>query len=162
MSDEATTVDASVAPPRERRRDSAKHTARRVHHGARKPANWLQLVRFGLVGASGYVVNLITFALLVHALNLDYRLAATGAFLVAVTNNFAWNRHWTFDARDGHAGFQAARFVVVSIVAFLFNLVLLEILVAGLGLAEVPAQAIAIACATPLNFVGNKLWTFDR
>ena len=36
----------------------------RMRHGLRKQANWLQLVRFGLVGASGYVVNLAVFALL--------------------------------------------------------------------------------------------------
>src|SRR4051794_29522922 len=166
MTDEATTVDVQVppasAPARARRRDSARSTARRVHLGARKPSNWFQLARFGIVGATGYVVNLLTFALLVHVFDLDYRLAATGAFLVAVTNNFAWNRLWTFDARDGHAGFQAVRFVVVSIVAFLFGLAFLELLVSVFGLAEVPAQALAVAFATPLNFVGNKLWTFDR
>jgi dolichol-phosphate mannosyltransferase len=162
MTDEATTVDVPVAPPPARRGDSARHTARRVHHGVRKPSNWFQLVRFGAVGATGYVVNLVTFTVLVHVFNLDYRVAATGAFLVAVTNNFAWNRHWTFDARDGHAGFQAARFLTVSLVAFLFNLAFLELLVSVLGLAEVPAQALAVAFATPLNFVGNKLWTFDR
>ena len=162
MTDEATTVDAPVASQPARRRDTARHTARRVHLGVRKPSNWFQLVRFGIVGASGYVVNLVTFAVLVHGLDLDYRLAATGAFLVAVTNNFLWNRHWTFDARDGHAGFQAARFLIVSVVAFLFNLGLLELFVSVLDVAEVPAQALAVALATPLNFVGNKLWTFDR
>ena len=36
----------------------------------------------------------------------------------------------------------------------------LELLVAVAGAPEVPAQAIAVACATPLNFVGNKLWSF--
>jgi putative flippase GtrA len=162
MTDEATTVDVPVSTPPARRRDSARHTARRVHLGVRKPSNWLQLVRFGIVGASGYVVNLATFTLLVHIVDVDYRLAATGAFVVAVTNNFAWNRHWTFKAGDGHAGFQAARFVIVSLVAFLFNLAFLELLVSAFGLAEVPAQALAVAFATPLNFVGNKLWTFDR
>jgi dolichol-phosphate mannosyltransferase len=162
MTEEATTVDVPVASQPASRRDTARHTARRVHLGVRKPSNWFQLVRFGLVGASGYIVNLVTFTLLVHGLDLDYRLAATGAFLVAVTNNFLWNRHWTFDARDGHAGFQAARFLIVSVVAFLFNLAFLELLVSVLGLPEVPAQALAVAFATPLNFVGNKLWTFDR
>ena len=47
-------------------------------------------------------------------------LAATCAFVVAVANNFWWNRHWTFGAADGHAGFQAARFFTVSVAAFLF------------------------------------------
>ena len=134
----------------------------RVRHGMRKPRNWLQLMRFALVGASGYVVNLGVFAFCVHTLAIDYRVAAVIAFLVAVTNNFLWNRGWTFAARDGHAGFQAARFFVVSVGAFLFNLALLQLLVAGAGMAEVPAQAIAIAAATPLNFVGNKLSSFRR
>ena len=87
-------------------------------------------------------------------------MAGTVAFVVAVTNNFYWNRHWTFDARDGHAGFQAARFLAVSVAAFLFSLAMLELLVGGLGVHKVLAQAIAIVTATPLNFVGNKLWSF--
>jgi putative flippase GtrA len=132
----------------------------RVRAGLRKPANWLALVRFALVGASGYVVNLAVFAAAVHALALDYRVAAVLAFAVAVTNNFVWNRRWTFAARDGHAGFQAARFFVVSLVAFGFSLVVLTVLVDGAGLARVAAQAIAIAAATPLGFLGNKLWSF--
>ena len=126
----------------------------------RRPANWLQLVRFALVGASGYVVNLVVFATLVHAADLNYRVAALGAFLVAVANNFVWNRRWTFRAHEGRAGFQAARFLIVSVAAFLFNLAILELLVSGLDMAEVPAQAIAIVAATPLSFLGNKLWSF--
>jgi dolichol-phosphate mannosyltransferase len=133
----------------------------RVRHGLRRPANWLQLVRFLAVGASGYVVNLATFALCVHVLDVDYRLAAVVAFVVALTNNFLWNRHWTFDARTGRAGRQALRFVIVSVGAFMVNLVVLELLVSGAELPEVPAQALAIVAATPCNFLGNKLWTFD-
>jgi dolichol-phosphate mannosyltransferase len=133
---------------------------RRFHAALRRPANWYELVRFGAVGASGYVVNLAVFTLLVHGGGVNYQLAAAGAFLVALTNNFVWNRHWTFKAHEGHAGFQAARFVVVSLLAFGFNLLVLSALVEGLHVAEVPAQAIAIVAATPLNFLGNKLWSF--
>jgi dolichol-phosphate mannosyltransferase len=135
----------------------------RVRDGLRQRGNWAQLVRFCVVGASGYVVNLATFTLCVHGFDLNYRLAAAAAFLVAVSNNFAWNRSWTFrDARGGHAGFQAARFLAVSVGAFLVNLAVLEALVSGFGLPEVPAQALAIALATPFNFLGNKLWSFAR
>jgi putative flippase GtrA len=150
--DEATADTADVPRPR-------GHT--RVRAGLRKPANWMQLVRFGVVGASGYAVNLSVFALLVHGASVDYKVAAVAAFLVALSNNFVWNRLWTFSASEGHAGFQAARFCVVSLVAFGFNLVVLYVLVEGLGVSEVPAQAVSIAAATPLNFIGNKLWSFS-
>jgi len=134
--------------------------AGRVRAGVRRPHNWVQLVKFCVVGASGYAVNLTVFALAVHALGLHYLAAATVAFVCALTNNFFWNRHWTFRARDGRPAFQAPRFLLVSVVAFLFAAAVLELLVAGVGLAELPAQALAIVTATPLNFVGNKMWSF--
>jgi putative flippase GtrA len=136
------------------------HTARRIGRGTRKPENWVQLFQFGLVGASGYFVNLAVFALAVGPFDLHYIPGAVIAFCVAVTNNFWWNRHWTFDARHRRAGFQAVRFFAVSVAALVVNLIALELLVTG-GMSDLPAQALAIAIAMPFNFIGNKLWTFD-
>ena len=135
---------------------------RRLRQGVRKPDNWKQLVKFCAVGGSGYVVNLIVFTFFWQVLEVHHLAAATAAFAFAVLNNFWWNRHWTFDAGDGHAGFQAARFFTVSVAAFLLNLVALELLVTAGGMAEVPAQAIAIVLATPVSFAGNKLWSFRK
>jgi putative flippase GtrA len=152
-----------VATRRDAVADAAEWTwglARRIHLGTRKPANWLQLFKFGLVGASGYVVNIAVFALLAEGAGIHHIAAAIGAFCVAVTNNFLWNRHWTFRAGAGHAGFQAARFVAVSIAGLGVNLIALELLVSVAELPEVPSQAIAVALAMPVNFIGNKLWTF--
>jgi putative flippase GtrA len=132
----------------------------RLRAGLRKPHNWLQLVKFCAVGASGYVVNLCVFALFVGPLDAHHLVAATAAFAVAVMNNFWWNRHWTFRARSGRAGFQAARFFTVSVAAFIFAAAMLELLVSVVGVAELPAQAISIIAATPLNFIGNKMWSF--
>jgi putative flippase GtrA len=139
---------------------SATTLAYRIGAAARRPASWLQLVKFGLVGGSGYLINLGVFAVLSGSLGLHYVAAAIGAFCVAVTNNFLLNRHWTFGAGDGHAGFQAMRFFAVSIGALLINLVALEALVTETALGDLPAQAIAVAIAMPFNFLGNKLWTF--
>ncbi len=133
----------------------------RVRRGLSTPANWAQLVRFAAVGGSGVVVNLAVYTTLVAGASVDYRVAATLAFLVAVANNFTWNRVWTFRARDGHAGFQATRFLIVSVGAFLLNLAVLELLVAVVGVGKVPAQVVALATATPANFLGNKLWSFS-
>ena len=138
----------------------ATHT--RVRAGMRRRHNWVQLVKFCAVGGSGYVVNLAVFALVFSALGWHHLVAATLAFVVAVTNNFYWNRHWTFSAREGHAGFQAARFFTVSVVAFLFAATVLELLVTQAGTPEIGAQAISVVAATPLNFVGNKMWSFGR
>ena len=135
---------------------------RRLRHGVRKTDNWLQLFKFCAVGGSGYVVNLIVFTFFLQALGVHHLVAASAAFVFAVANNFWWNRHWTFEAGDGHAGFQAARFFTVSVFAFVFAATVLESLVRFTPLSEVTAQAISIVVATPLNFVGNKMWSFAR
>jgi putative flippase GtrA len=132
----------------------------RVRAGLRRPHNWMQLIKFCAVGASGYVINLSVFALCVEVLDLHHLVAATLAFVVAVTNNFWWNRHWTFRAASGRAGFQAARFFTVSVAAFLFAALVLELLVSVVGLPKLPSQAVAVIVATPLNFIGNKMWSF--
>ena len=131
----------------------------RVRHGIRHPHNWLQLGRFGAVGASGYVVNLVVFAACVHLLAIDYHLSAVIAWAISVLNNFWWNRHWTFDAKQDHPVLQALRFFTVSLVAFGFTYATLVLLVDA-GLMKVLAQAIAIVAGTPLSFVGQKLWSF--
>lgn len=128
----------------------------------RRPHNWLQLVKFCLVGGSGFLVNLTVFALATELLGLHHLEGAGVAYVVAVTNNFLWNRLWTFRARDGHAGFQAARFFAISTAAALLAAGILEVLVSVVGVAELPAQAVSIVMATPLNFVGNKMWSFGR
>jgi len=131
----------------------------RVGAAVRRRRNWEQLVQFCVVGATGYVVNLAVFSLLVWGFDLHHIPAAVGSFLVAVTNNYTWNRLWTFRAHRGHVAYQGMRFFVVSTLALGANLLVLHLLVTS-GLDKVPAQAIAIVLVTPVNFVGNKLWSF--
>jgi putative flippase GtrA len=138
---------------------SPSEFAYRVSAAARRPASWWQVAKFGIVGGSGYLVNLAVFAALAGALDVHYVLAAVAAFCVAVTNNFLWNRHWTFAAGGRSAGFQAPRFFAVSLAALAVNLIVLEALIAN-GVGDLTAQAIAVAIAMPFNFLGNKLWTF--
>jgi putative flippase GtrA len=140
----------AVTLPRRRRRKRIAASVRSVH-------NWKQLGKFAVVGALGYGINLAVYAVLINA-GLHYLAAAVCSFLVAVTSNYTWNRLWTFRAQRGHVGVQGMRFFVVSL---LTNLALLEILVT-LGTSKFVGQAIAIVLVTPLNFVGNKLWSFRR
>jgi len=127
----------------------------------RRPANWSQLARFALVGASGYCINLVVFSALVGKGHTHYLLAAAFAFCVAVSNNFLLNRYWTFKATHVTAAVQAPRFLAVSLGALGLNLVALEILISLVGLPQTVAQAAAIALATPISFAGNKLWSFS-
>ena len=120
---------------------------------------WAQLLRFCTVGASGYVVNLLVFAALLHGLGAHHLPAAIGAFLVAWTNNFILNKWWTFRRHELSAAQQGMRYMAVSLVALALNLLLLEAMVRG-GTPELTAQAIAVVLVTPVNFLLNRRWSF--
>jgi dolichol-phosphate mannosyltransferase len=132
----------------------------RLAGAARSRDSWIQLFKFGVVGGSGYLINLGVFAFLSGNLGVFHAVAAVGAFCVAVTSNFLWNRYWTFGPGEGLAHMQAARFFAVSVACLAINLILLEAIVANSSISELAAQAIAVAVAMPFNFLGNKLWTF--
>ena len=133
----------------------------RAGRAQRRPNNWVQLAKFCTVGATGYVINLAVFSALVLGADWHHLVAATVSFLVAVTNNYTWNRVWTFRGQRGHVAYQGIRFLIVAVCALAANLLVLDLLVM-FGLEKVPAQAIAILVVMPLNFIGNKLWSFRR
>jgi putative flippase GtrA len=128
-------------------------TARALRH----PPNWIQLAKFGIVGASGYVVNLAVYAAL---LGIGAHTAALISFAVAAANNYWWNRHWTFASEKGHFGLQGMRFFLVALAALVVNQLWLLVFLDWLGWGKIVAQAVAIILVTPLNFLGNKLWSF--
>jgi putative flippase GtrA len=125
----------------------------------RGSASWFQLLRFSVVGSTGYAVNLAIYTLMLAA-GAGFLAAASCSFVAAVANNYSLNRAWTFrTARHGRAVTQGARYLTVSLVALLVNLAFLTLFIwAGMG--ELVAQGGAVLLVTPLSFLGNKIWSF--
>ncbi len=111
----------------------------------RQRHNWKLLVRFGVVGATGVIVNLVALKLVEGAgpaydsvcLDLPltdfnvrwYHVYVTFAFFVANLWNFQLNRSWTF--RSGkHAGWwsEYVPFVLVGLLSLLLNLLIVTVL----------------------------------
>ncbi len=101
-----------------------------------------QFVKYGLVGASGVIVNLVVFHIALRYLGFQPAIAATFSFIVAAASNFTWNRHWTFRRSAPPILSQAWKFGLVSIVSLLLNLLVLDMLL--------PVQAGGFALASGL------------
>ena len=120
---------------------------------------WMQLLKFCIVGASGYVVNLVVFYLMMHSLGTDYIAAAVGAFFVAWLSNFVLNRQWTFPRRGKSPVLQAIKYLIVSLIGLAVNLAILWAIV-HVGSDTLVAQAIAIVLVTPITFMLTRSWAF--
>jgi len=131
----------------------------RVARALRAQHNWVQLAKFCVVGGVGYAINLVVYALL---LGIGAHRAAAVSFVVSAVNNYWWNRHWTFRGQRGNFAYQGVRFFAVSLVALGVNQLWLLVFLDWFGWGKIVSQAIAIVLVTPLNFLGNKLWSFRR
>lgn len=118
-----------------------------------------QAMRFGVVGAASYVLNLSLYTLGLAG-GLHYLVAAMVAFCVGFAFNFLTNRVWTFGAGDGAVGGQFVRFCCVAAVMVGLDLLLLRIAIGELGAPKVLAQAVIILFLAPFSFLGNRLWAF--
>jgi putative flippase GtrA len=118
-----------------------------------------QPVKFLVVGAGGYLVNLAVFAWLLR-LGVPYLLDSIVSYFISNALMYLGNRYYTFSL--GHDGFWAAyvRYILVGLVVAGLNAIVLAILVETAGLYAVYAQAISLLLITPVAFVLNKRWTF--
>lgn len=122
-----------------------------------------QFVKFGIVGASGFIVNLVAFTLLQrvvpgHARPLQYDLIYTAAFMAGGVSNYYFNRIWTFRS-TGHAVREGAKFLSVSVVALAVGLGVSAIVSPSLGHGH-KTWFVATVAGIFINFFLNKYWTF--
>lgn len=118
-----------------------------------------ELVRFGLVGASGVAVN-TGFLYVYHGL-LGWALIPASVLAVeaAIVNNFLWNDRWTFSARD-KTPYRFFRFNLVSLGGLAVNTLVLALVVTVTRIHYLVANLVAIAAAMAWNFAANSRWTW--
>jgi putative flippase GtrA len=122
-----------------------------------------QFVKFGIVGASGLIVNLIVFSVLQHYTPVEmqrgrYPINFSVAFLSGGLSNYFLNRVWTFRA-SGHAVVQGMKFIAVSGVALAVGLIVSHYATPYLGPGH-KTWFLATLSGIVVNFFVNKYWTF--
>ncbi|MEO7039068.1 MAG: GtrA family protein [Candidatus Elarobacter sp.] len=122
-----------------------------------------QFVKFGIVGASGFIVNLLLFTLLQrvvanHAAAGPYYAIYSASFLTGGVSNYFLNRIWTFRS-TGHAGREAMQFLSVSVLALGVGLIVSWLAAPALGHGH-KLWFLATVSGIVVNFFVNKYWTF--
>lgn len=119
-----------------------------------------QFLKFCVVGTVGTAIDFGLLYILVEFSNIWYLLAATISFIVAVINNYIFNKIWTFENKDSNFLKQFVQFLVVSVVGLGLNVLILYILVEFAGIWYILAKVLATGVVLIWNFFANKYWTF--
>ena len=119
-----------------------------------------QFVKFGIVGASGFIVNLIAFTLLQRMTAFPFWFDFSIGFMVGGVSNYFLNRSWTFRS-SAHAGKEGAQFLFVSFLALLVGNITGWLLESVMNFHHHHTVWFLSTCSGMfLNFFVNKYWTF--
>ena len=120
----------------------------------------LRFIRFGIVGASGMVVDFGVTWLCKEKLHWNKYISNSLGFILAATNNYVWNRLWTFQSTSDAVAREYTLFFIISLIGLGLNNGIIYLLHERLHLNFYLSKLIAIGCVTIWNFVMNYVFTF--
>jgi putative flippase GtrA len=145
----------------------------------KNPAERTRFFKFALVGTFGAVVDFAIFNILSSFLRVWPVTASVFSFCAAVTNNFLWNRHWTYpDSRSKPLARQGLQYALVNVAGLFIRTPLFALLEPILGkefrvlnaeayglhsdfLGHNFALAIAVGVVMLWNYFANRYWTYN-
>ena len=120
----------------------------------------LRFIRFGIVGCSGMIVDFGVTWLCKEKLRWNKYLSNSLGFILAATNNYLWNRIWTFQSESEAVAREYISFVVIAVIGLGLNNLIIYLLHERLHLNFYLSKLLAIACVTIWNFTMNYVFTF--
>lgn len=119
-----------------------------------------RLIKFGFVGIINTLITMISYNLLVYA-GINYLIANVIGYALGTINSYIWNNNWVFKAKSRKIS-TFIKFIIVNIISLGLNTGVLYILVAQLNFNKSLAQICAILVGMGINYIANKMWTFNK
>ncbi len=134
----------------------------------------LQIAKFAATGVLNTLLDIGVLNLLMFAFSAtsgaSYSIFKGVSFIVANTNSYFWNKHWTFGSNKSATTKEFGQFFAVSFVGFLINTGIATLIVNFIGpvggvsaalWANIGAMAATLASLV-WNFLGYKFIVFKK
>ncbi len=120
----------------------------------------LKFLKFSVVGFSGTAVDFGVTWLCKEKLGLNKYLSNSLGFILAATNNYIWNRVWTFQSTNSNISAEYGKFFLVSLAGLGINNLIIYLLHGKLNLNFYLSKVFAIGVVMFWNFTMNYFFTF--
>ena len=120
----------------------------------------MRFIRFGIVGASGLIVDFGVTWLCKEKLRWNKYVSNSLGFILAASNNYFWNRLWTFHSESVEIVREYSTFVLIALVGLGLNNLIIWLLHEKAQLNFYLSKLIAIGCVMIWNFSMNYVFTF--
>lgn len=120
----------------------------------------IKFIKFGLVGTGGMVVDFGVTWLCKEKLRWNKYISNSLGFVLAATNNYIWNRLWTFESQNEQVVTEYGLFFLISVIGLGLNNLIIYLVHEKLKVNFYVAKIIAIGCVTIWNFGMNYGFNF--
>lgn len=134
-----------------------------VGQPSRGQARSLRLIKFGLVGLSGYVVNTAALALFTDLIGIHYMVGAVMATQASTTWNYLFTDSWVYGSRDSQRSHFArfSMFWLMNNATLVLRLPLLWLLTSVLGLHYLISNVVSLGVVTVARFWASDEYIWD-
>lgn len=119
-----------------------------------------RLIKFCVVGFSGMLVDFFFTWLCKEKFKWNKYISNSIGFILAATNNYVWNRIWTFQSQNLEVAREYISFFVISLIGLGLNNLIIYLVHEKLHFNFYLSKIIAIGCVTLWNFSLNYVFTF--
>ena len=120
-----------------------------------------KFLKFAMVGSSGLIIDFGTTYLLKEKVKVNKFIANAVGFSLAASNNYLWNRIWTFQSHNPEILFEYSSFILVSVIGLGINTTVLWLLTRKSKRNFYLAKVFATIVTIIWNFSANFLFTFN-
>lgn len=121
-----------------------------------------QFIKFSIVGISGMAVDWLVYFTATRWLRLFYLSAKIISFIFAATNNYIWNRAWTFRSKEKKIAKEFYKFISVSVIGLSINAFIMYLIVGIFKLNDLLGWLSATMIVLFWNFIIIKFWVFKK
>ena len=123
-----------------------------------------EFIKYGLVGASGVLVNMSVYLTLTRSFDWQPELASPVGIEISILGNFILNNFWTFRKRVKFSSLRKklTKFHIAAGVSGFVNYTIFLFLMNLLGVGDIVANLVGIAVGVITNYSINSFWTWKR
>ena len=118
----------------------------------------MQILKFGVVGGTAFLIDYGIFTILSQLLNIHYLIASIISFSISVIYNYILSIKWVFDVSKKQTTKEFIIFVILSVIGLGLNSLIMYISVDLMQIHEMISKIIATAIVMVYNFITRKIF----
>ncbi len=117
-----------------------------------------QIIKFGIVGGTAFVIDYGIFTVLSQFLHIHYLIASIISFSISVIYNYILSIKWVFNVNKKQTTKDFLVFIILSVIGLALNSLILYISVDLIHIHEMIGKIIATAIVMVYNFITRKIF----